>query len=230
MCFGAPLRHRRREVLNPRMEKNLVLRHGEIAEGWLLATSISKIPPQYSNFAVAPFRLTVWDQFGDEIGAAGRLSVLRRVQRDTVGMRKGTGPYGLDATGKPGSSPPKKTRGADICSCSPRRVWQAAKGSTVTTIQEQLEEETEDKAQRSRRNRMKQLAVGIENYFRVSTGGLAVLVQFGDHGARLWPRRAMMRFRTNTTAKPRPKQIFSSSATKRAKVGWTKGLELAKSC
>jgi hypothetical protein len=66
-----------------------------------LATGINKIPPQYGNFAVAPFRLTVRDQFGDEIGAAGSLTVLRRVQRYSTGMRKGTGLYGLDATGKP---------------------------------------------------------------------------------------------------------------------------------
>jgi hypothetical protein len=90
-----------REVLNSRIEKGLVLSRGQIAEGWLLATGISKIPPQYSNFAVAPFWLTIWDQFGDGIGAAGRLSVLRRVQRDNMGVQKGAGLYGLDATGKP---------------------------------------------------------------------------------------------------------------------------------
>jgi hypothetical protein len=92
----------RREVLNPRIEKNLALSRSPIVEGWLLATGISKIPPQYSNFAVAPFRLTIWDQFGDEIAVQrGNFSVLRKVQRDTTGMRKGTGLYGLDATGKP---------------------------------------------------------------------------------------------------------------------------------
>jgi len=90
----------RHEVLNPRIEKGLVLSRGQ-AEGWLLATGISKIPPQYCNFAAAPFRLTVWDQFGNDISTAGRLSVLRRVQRDNMGVQKGTGLYGLDATGKP---------------------------------------------------------------------------------------------------------------------------------
>jgi|SRR5580704_9076093 hypothetical protein len=93
--------YRQCEVLNSRIEKNLVLSRGQMAEGWLLATGIAPIPGEYSNFAVAPFRLTVWDQFGDEICAAGRLSVLRKVQRDSTGMRKGTGLYGLDATGKP---------------------------------------------------------------------------------------------------------------------------------
>ena len=51
----------------------------------------SKWSPDSTNFAVAPFWLTNWDQFGDEIGAAGRLSVLRRVQRENTGMRKGIG-------------------------------------------------------------------------------------------------------------------------------------------
>jgi hypothetical protein len=92
----------RREVLNPRIEKNLVLRRGETAEGWLLATGIAPIPGGCSNFAVVPFRLALWDQFGDEIAVQrGNFSVLRKVQRDNMGVRKGTGLYGLDATGKP---------------------------------------------------------------------------------------------------------------------------------
>ncbi len=92
----------RREVLNPRIEKNLALSRGQIVEGWLLATGISKIPPDSTNFAVAPFRLTIWDQFGNEIAVQrGNFSVLRRVQRDNTGLRKGTGLYGLDQTGKP---------------------------------------------------------------------------------------------------------------------------------
>jgi hypothetical protein len=90
------------EVLNSRIEKNLVLRRGEIAEGWLLATGIAPIPAQYSNFVVVEFQLTFWDQFGDEIVAQrGDFSVLRKGQRDNPGMRKGTGLYGGDATGKP---------------------------------------------------------------------------------------------------------------------------------
>jgi hypothetical protein len=51
----------------------------------------SKWSPDSTNFAVAPFWLTNWDQFGDEIGAAVRLSVLRRVQLENTGMRKGIG-------------------------------------------------------------------------------------------------------------------------------------------
>ena len=94
--------YQQREVLNSRIEKNLVVSRGEIVEGWLLASGITPIPAQYSNFAVVPFRLSFWDQFGDEIAVQrGNFSVLRKVQRDSTGVRKGTGLYGLDATGKP---------------------------------------------------------------------------------------------------------------------------------
>jgi hypothetical protein len=55
----------------------------------------------YRNFAVVPFRLSFWDQFGNEIGVGGRLSVLLKVQPDKARVRKGTGFYGLDKTGKP---------------------------------------------------------------------------------------------------------------------------------
>ena len=57
-------------------------------------------PFVYRNFAVVPFRLSFWDQFGNEIGVGGRLSVLRKVQPDKARVRKGTGLYGLDKTGK----------------------------------------------------------------------------------------------------------------------------------
>ena len=93
--------YRPNEVLNLRIEKNLVLARGQIAEGWLLASGIAPIPAEYGKSAVVPFRLSLWDQFGNEIGVDGRLSVLRRVQRGNTGVRKGTGLYGPDETGKP---------------------------------------------------------------------------------------------------------------------------------
>ena len=93
--------YQKREVLNSRIEKGLVLSRGKIVEGWLLATGLAPIPAPYRNFAVVPFRLSFWDQFGNEIGVDGRLSVLRKVQRDSTEVRKGTGLYGLDETGKP---------------------------------------------------------------------------------------------------------------------------------
>src|ERR1700722_17466075 len=90
------------EVLNSRIEKNLVLRCGQIVEGFLLATGLSPIPPEYGNSAVVPFRLSFLDQFGDEIGAQrGTLSVLRMPRLGGRTMRKGSGLYGLDSTGKP---------------------------------------------------------------------------------------------------------------------------------
>jgi hypothetical protein len=45
--------------------------------------------------------LSFWDQFGDDVGIKVPLSVLRKVQRDNAGVRKGTGLCGLDETGTP---------------------------------------------------------------------------------------------------------------------------------
>ena len=89
------------EVLNRRIENNLVLQRGQIVEGLLLATGSRPIPVQYSDCAVAPFRVTLWDQFGNEIGAQGTLSVLRIPQLGKADVRRGTGLYGLDETGRP---------------------------------------------------------------------------------------------------------------------------------
>src|SRR5580698_3294769 len=54
------------EVLNLRIERNLVLVRGRIIEGRLLATGLRPIPAHYGNFAAVPFRLSFWDQFGNE--------------------------------------------------------------------------------------------------------------------------------------------------------------------
>jgi hypothetical protein len=40
---------------------------------------------------------------------------------------------------------------------------------------------------------MKKLAVGIVNYAHLSAAAWHAYVQFGDHGARLWPRPARFR-------------------------------------
>jgi hypothetical protein len=89
------------EVLNSRIEKGLVLTRGQIVEGWLLATGVAPIPAEHSNLAVVPFWLSFWDQFANEIVTEGRLSALRRAQRDITRVLKGSGLYGPDATGKP---------------------------------------------------------------------------------------------------------------------------------
>ena len=124
--------YRQCEVLNSPIEKNLVLRRGEIAEGWLLTTGIAPIPAQYSNSVVVPFQLTFWDQFGDEIVAQrgdspcyGKCSGTTRECEGYWTVRTCT-----DWTQpvSPGSSPSKKTRGADICSWSPRKSLLSSKG------------------------------------------------------------------------------------------------------
>jgi hypothetical protein len=122
--------YRQCEVLNSRIEKNLVLRRGEIAEGWLLATGIAPIPAQYSNSAVVPLQLTFWDQFGDEIVAQrgdtpcyGKCSGTTRECGRVLDCTDWTQPV------SPGSSPSKKTRAADIWSYLPRKRLLSSKGS-----------------------------------------------------------------------------------------------------
>jgi len=89
------------EVLNLRIERNLVLGRGRIIEGCLLATGLGPLPAHYSNFAAVPFRLSLWDQFGNEIGAEeGTLSVFRKAQQSNASVGKGSGLYGPDATGE----------------------------------------------------------------------------------------------------------------------------------
>ena len=89
------------EVLNSRIETSLVLARGRIIEGCLLATGLRSIPAHYSNFAAVPFRLIFWDQFRNEIVSKGKLSVFRNAQRKNTAVQRGSGLYGLDATGKP---------------------------------------------------------------------------------------------------------------------------------
>jgi hypothetical protein len=89
------------EVLNTRIEKNLTLYRDRVVEGWLLATGIAAIPVKYSKFAVVPFRLTLFDQFGHEYVADTRLSVSRKAQRENTRVPRGPGLYGPDATGMP---------------------------------------------------------------------------------------------------------------------------------
>ena len=100
LCRLGGQEYRACEVLNSRIEKGLVLSRGQMAEGWLLATGLAPIPAQYSNFAAVPFQLSVSDQFR-EYSAKGSLSVLRRAKRGDTAVQKGTGLYGVDATGKP---------------------------------------------------------------------------------------------------------------------------------
>ena len=92
--------YRQSEVLNHRIENNLRLVRGEVAEGLIVATGLHRIPTKYDEFAV-PFKIVFSDQFGDGFPAIGMLSVSRQAQRDYTKMQRGTGLYGGDATGKP---------------------------------------------------------------------------------------------------------------------------------
>lgn len=42
-----------------------------------MATGLEPIPKEYVQGMTVPFKLTFWDQFGDEIGVESRLSVDR---------------------------------------------------------------------------------------------------------------------------------------------------------
>jgi hypothetical protein len=86
------------EVLNQKIESNLSLRRGQIAEGWILANGLRPIPPQFDDHSIAPFEVRFFDQFHSEHPAQGTLSVSRRSPRDGMKAPRGTGLYGLDHT------------------------------------------------------------------------------------------------------------------------------------
>jgi len=88
----------RSEVLNQQIEAGLRLSRGQIVEGWLLATGLRRVPMEYSN--TVPFELVLRDQFGHEITAESKASVLRSAKSHSPGVRPGT-LDGLDATQKP---------------------------------------------------------------------------------------------------------------------------------
>jgi hypothetical protein len=104
-CTLGQQEYRRCEVLNQKIERNLILRRGQIVEGWILAGGVRPIPQQYLDGFTAPFQVRFFDQFGCEHRADGTLSVLRRSQRDRSNVRPGTGLYGLDPTGNPSELP-----------------------------------------------------------------------------------------------------------------------------
>jgi hypothetical protein len=94
--------YRADEVLNHKIEHNISLRRGQIAEGWILASGLRPIPAEYGDHSTAPFELKLFDQFETEYAAEGTLSVLRRrFQRQTTNVGRGTGLYELGAIGRP---------------------------------------------------------------------------------------------------------------------------------
>jgi hypothetical protein len=99
VCRLGTVEYRQSEVLNQRIENGLRLVRGESVEGYILATGLRRVPTEYG--AAVPFGIVLSDPFGDPFHADGMLSVLRQVQRDSIKMRRGTGLYGMDATGRP---------------------------------------------------------------------------------------------------------------------------------
>jgi hypothetical protein len=88
----------RSEVLNHRID-NLRMIRGQMVEGWFVATGLRPVPAKYGPLPV-PFELVIWDQYGNENRAEGRLSVLRSARQYSPGVRPGT-LNGLDATQQP---------------------------------------------------------------------------------------------------------------------------------
>jgi hypothetical protein len=59
------------------------------------------IPADYRDFFILPCELTFWDLLGREFQADVSLSMLRAPQQAKPCVSRGSGLYGLDATGKP---------------------------------------------------------------------------------------------------------------------------------
>jgi len=81
---------RQREMLNQRIENYLRLDPGQLIEGWLLATGLRPIPPEYRSGAIVPFELTFCDQFDREFKVEAGLSVLRTAKRAGAAMQPGS--------------------------------------------------------------------------------------------------------------------------------------------
>jgi hypothetical protein len=93
--------YRADEVLNQKIEHNISLRRGQIAEGWILASGLRPVPAEYGDHSTAPFELKLFDQFETEYAARGTLSVLRKLRQQDTSIGRGTGLYEPGATGKP---------------------------------------------------------------------------------------------------------------------------------
>jgi hypothetical protein len=79
--FG-PLRRPFQEVLNLRIENTLKFaRPGEVVEGVILATGMSRLPDSYSTGQLVPFTLSLYDQYGDALVERGHALVQRAVSR-----------------------------------------------------------------------------------------------------------------------------------------------------
>ncbi len=93
--------YRADEVLNQKIEHNISLRRGQIAEGWILAAGLRPIPAEYGDHSTAPFELKLFDQFETEYATRGTLSLLRKIRRQDTSLARGLGLYEKGVTGKP---------------------------------------------------------------------------------------------------------------------------------
>ena len=67
------------EVLNRRIENGLCFHHrGDIAEGWVVASSYTPIPEKYRDRTVTKLGLTFTDQFGHDYSAHAEAALQRR--------------------------------------------------------------------------------------------------------------------------------------------------------
>jgi hypothetical protein len=70
------------EVLNPRFDTGMHFRRrGDIAEGWLVASSLQPIPDKYPNRIMTELTLTFTDQFGQPHSAQAQAVLERSARR-----------------------------------------------------------------------------------------------------------------------------------------------------
>jgi len=76
ICQLGQCKHHKSEVLNDCFPLRFH-RRGHLIEGVILATGLKPIPKEYVQGMTVPFKLTFWDQFGNEISVESELSVDR---------------------------------------------------------------------------------------------------------------------------------------------------------
>jgi hypothetical protein len=88
--FRGGLDFERKQVLNERIESSLGFRQrGQRVEGWLLATGLRPVPPEYGPRRRAPFELHFFDQQDNSYTCAGAAEVCR-FRRDFARTRVGS--------------------------------------------------------------------------------------------------------------------------------------------
>jgi len=78
---GAAFEFTEREVLNPRIEKGIHFRRGDVAKGWVLARGYKPIPDEYPDRMTTVLTLTFTDQFGYDHPARAKAILERSARR-----------------------------------------------------------------------------------------------------------------------------------------------------